>query len=96
MKRKVGLAVLGLMLHGNVHAAEPNASAAPSLNKEPVASTVPSADKNAKAVRGKKSKARTNASSDNADPKAKVKQDAVTETPPGSIQQSVQLKGVRG
>ncbi len=96
MKRKVGLAVLGLMLHGNAHAAEPNVPAAPSLNKGPVATAVPSTDKNARTVRGKKSRARTNASSDNADPKANVKQDAVTETPPGSIQQSVQLKGVRG
>lgn len=96
MKRKVGLAILGLMLHGNAHAAEPNVPAAPSLNKGPVASGVPSTDKRSKLVRGKRSKARTNASSDNADPKANVKQDAVTETPPGSIQQSVQLKGVRG
>jgi hypothetical protein len=96
MKRKVGLAILGVMLHGNAHAAEPNAPAEPSLNKGALARPVPSTDKSAKTVRGKKAKAKSNASSDNADPKANVKQDAVTETPPGSIQQSVQLKGVRG
>lgn len=96
MKRKVGLAILGLMLHGNARAAEPNVPAEPSLNKESVTRTVPSTDKKSKSARGKKAKPRTNASLDNADPKANVKQDAVTETPPGSIQQSVQLKGVRG
>ncbi|OIR15733.1 hypothetical protein GALL_32340 [mine drainage metagenome] len=96
MKRKVGLVMLGAMLHGNAHAAEPNATADPSLNKESVTRTVPSTDRKSKSVRGKKAKPRTNASSDNADPKANVKQDAVTETPPGSIQQSVQLRGVRG
>ena len=96
MKRKVGLAILGVMLHGNAHAAEPHAPAEPSLNKEPIARTVPPTAANAKSVRGKKAKARINTAPANADPKANVKQDAVTETPPGSIQQSVQLRGVRG
>jgi hypothetical protein len=96
MKRKLGLAILGAMLQGNAHAAEPNAAAEPSLSKEPITRTVPSADKNAKTVRGKKAKPKPKAGSGNADPKANVRQDAVTETPPGSIQQSIQLRGVRG
>jgi hypothetical protein len=96
MKHKVGLVMLGVMLHGNAHAAEPNATADSSLNKESVTPTVPTTDKKSKSVRSKKAKPRTNASSDNADPKANAKQDAIIETPPGSIQQSVQLRGVRG
>lgn len=96
MKHKVGLAILGVMLCGNTHAAEPNVTADPSPGKEAVTRVVPSADKSAKPGRGKKAKPKTMVPSSNADPKANVKQDAVTETPPGSIQQSIQLRGVRG
>jgi len=96
MKRTVRLAILGTMLQGTAHAAEPNSTAEPSLARDKVAHSTPAADKKARVVRSKKHKPKTRTGAVKADPQANVKQDAVTETPPGSIEQSIQLRGVRG
>jgi hypothetical protein len=96
MKRTVRLAILGTMLHGSAHAAEPGSTAEPLLGKERVSHSAPSAEKNTRAVRGKKAKPKIKIAAEKIDPQAKVKQDSVTETPPGSIEQSIQLRGVRG
>jgi hypothetical protein len=84
------------MLQGSAHAAEPSATAEPLLNKKPIAHSVPSAEKKARAVHGKKAKPKTRVGKEKVDAQATVKQDSVTETPSGSIQQSIQLRGVRG
>lgn len=94
MKRTVRLAILGTLLQGSAHAAQPSASAKPSLGKEPITHSVPAAEKKTRVARSKKTKTRI--ATEKVDPQAKAKQDNVTETPPGSIEQSVQLRGVRG
>lgn len=96
MKRKVSLAILGTMLQGNAHAAESSAIAEPSLSKERLSYSAPATEKKTQAVRGKQAKPKTRVGAVKVDPQAKVKQDGVTETPPGSIEQSIQLRGVRG
>lgn len=96
MKRTVRLALLGTMLHGTAHAAEPVAAGSHSLGKEPVAHSVPSAAKKTRAEQGKRAKHKGKAGAKKVDSQAKVKQDVVTETPPGSIDQSIELRGVRG
>ena len=95
MKRTVRLALLGAMLQGSAHAAEQNVDAKPSLDKgqDKVASVQQDGlkAKKPKAVHGKKPGAKTKS------PKlAKEKQDGVIETPAEQVEQSVQLKGVRG
>ncbi len=96
MKRKVRLAILGAMLHGSAHAAEPGATAEPSLSKGQVTHPASSAEKKTRAVRIKKSKPKARIDSEKAKPQETVKQEVVTETPPEAIEQSVQLRGVRG
>lgn len=95
MKRTVRLALLGAMLQGSAHAAEQNADAKLSLDKgqDRVASVQQGGLKarKQKAVNGKKPGAKTKSSS-----LAKEKQDAVMEAPADQVEQSVQLKGVRG
>jgi hypothetical protein len=96
MKRKARLAILGAMLQGSAHAAEPSVTAEPSLN-ELITHSLPAAEKKkTKVVRGKKVKPETKVDTVKIDQQAKIKQDGVTETPPGSIEQSIQLRGVRG
>ena len=96
MKRKISLAILGTMLQGSAHAVGPNVASEPALNKHSTQHSAPAAKKKAKARAAKKAGGKAKLVADKADPQAKVKQDAVTETPPGSIEQSVELRGVRG
>jgi len=95
MKRTVRLALIGALLQGSAHAAGQNTDAKPSLEKgqDKVAAVRQdaSAAKKQKSIRGKKPgvKAKT--------PElAKDKQDGAMETPADQVEQSVQLKGVRG
>jgi len=97
MKRKVTLAILGAVLHGNAYASEPKVASEPSSNKEQAVQTVPAAKSRTKTVQGRKSKPKVKtASEDKVDPQSNARQNAVTEPTPGSIEQPVQLKGVRG
>lgn len=95
MKRTARLALLGVLLQGSAHAAEQNADAKPSLDKgqDKVASVQQGGlkAKKQKAVNGKRPGAKAKSSSI-----AKEKQDATMETPADQVEQSVQLKGVRG
>ena len=61
MKRKVSLAILGTMLQGSAHAAEPSAIAEPSLSKDSLSHSASATDKKTKAMRGKKTKPGTRA-----------------------------------
>ena len=96
MKRKISLAILGTMLHGSAHAVGPSVSAEPALNKNSIQHSAPAAKKKTKTKAAKKAERKAKLVADKADPQKKMKQDAVTETPPGSIEQSVELRGVRG
>jgi hypothetical protein len=87
MKRVARLAILGMLLQGSAHAAEPVAVAKPSLNKDSVVQSAPKVTKKAKHS-GKAGAAKV-------DPKAR-KQDSMMESPAESTDQSVQLRGVRG
>jgi hypothetical protein len=96
MKRKITLAILGTLLQGSAHAVGAAAITNPTLNKDKVGHSAPAARKKTRAKRVKKTEAKAKLVADKVDPQTKVKQDAVTETPPGSIEQSVDLRGVRG
>lgn len=96
MKRKVSLAILGTMLQGSAHATEPGTTGDPALITEPIAHSAQATEKKTGVAHVKKAKPRTKAGAEQVEPQTEVKQDAVTETPPGSIEQSVQLRGVRG
>lgn len=95
MKRTVRLALLGALLQGGAHAAEQNMDAKPSLDKEQdkVAAVrqEAAAAKKQKSIRGKKPGAKAKSPV-----LAKEKQDSAMETPADQVEQSVQLKGVRG
>ncbi|MDO8925314.1 MAG: hypothetical protein Q7U94_00225 [Sideroxyarcus sp.] len=95
MKRTVRLALLGALLQSSAHAAEQNVDAKSSLDKgqDKVASVQQGGlkAKKQKAVNGKKPGAKSKSSS-----LAKGKQDSAMETPADQVEQSVQLKGVRG
>lgn len=95
MKRTVRLALIGAMLQGSAHAAEQNADAKPSLDKgqDKVASVQQGGlmVKKQKAVNGNKPSAKAKSPS-----LAKEKQDGAMEAPADQVEQSVQLKGVRG
>lgn len=65
-----------------------------SLVKETVVQPIQPAVKKNKAVRGKKVQPKSGV--DKADPKVQEKPGALSESPPESIEQSIQLKGVRG
>jgi len=95
MKYAVRVAILGVMLQGSVHAAEPGAPAAPSLSKESVVQSAPSATKKSKPLQSKQAKPAGKAGK-KVDPKAKQKPDNLTETPAESTDQSVLIRGVRG
>jgi hypothetical protein len=92
------------MLHGGAQAAGQDATAEPSLNTVRHTQAALPAAKKQKAVRSKKNKvartrkvkSKSSLGIEAADPKPKDKQDAVTQTPPETIEQSIQLKGVRG
>jgi len=96
MKRKISLAILGTVLQGSAHAAGPSVSADPALNKNSIQHSAPAAKKKTKTKAAKKAERKAKLVADKAESKKKMKQDAVTETPPGSIEQSVELRGLRG
>lgn len=87
--------LLGAMLAGSAQAAESGVPAAPLLSNESV-QAAPSPTKKSKSLQSRKAKSSGKAGATKAGPKAKQKQDSVTETPAESTDQSVQLKGVRG
>jgi hypothetical protein len=80
------------MLPVGVLAAGQDTAAEHAPAKEVSTPAVPPAHAKKKAVRSNKSKL----AAGKIVPKAKAKPDAVTESPGGSTDQSVQLKGVRG
>ena len=87
MKHVARLAILGMLLQGSAHAAEPVVVAKPPLNKGTVVQSTPKVTK--------KAKHSSKAGTAKVDPKAK-KQDSMMESPAESTDQSVQLRGVRG
>ena len=95
MKIAVGVMLLGAMLAGGAYATESGASAAPSLSKDSVVQSAPSATKKSKPFQSKQAKPAGKAGK-KVDPKAKQKPDNLTETPAESTDQSVLIKGVRG
>lgn len=84
--------LLGVMLPVGVQAAGQDAAAEHAPEMEVTTPAAPPAPAKKKAVRSSKSKP----AAGKVVPKAKAKPDAVTESPDGSTDQSVQLKGVRG
>jgi hypothetical protein len=104
MKRTVRLAILGAMLHGGAQAAAQDVTTQPSLNTVGHTQAVLPVAKKHKAVRSKKNKAartvkvksKSRVGMEAPDPKPADKPDAVTQTPPEIIEQSIQVKGVRG
>lgn len=96
MKRKISLAILGTMLQGNAHAVGPSVNAEPALNKNSIPHSAPAVKKKTKTKAAKKAERKAKLAANKAALQKKMKQDAVTETPPGSIEQSVELRGVRG
>ncbi len=96
MKRKISLAILGTLLQGSAHAIGPNVTSEPALNKSSIKHSVPATKKKTKSKAARKAERKARLAADKIDSEKKVKQDAVTETPPGSIEQSVELRGVRG
>lgn len=101
MKRAVRVVVLGALLQGSVHAGEQNAVATPSLDKAQdrgasVRQDEPKAKKQ-KIVRGKRSGAAAKPAKPATDDQlAKEQQDGAMQAPTDQVEQSVQLKGVRG
>ncbi|MBI5007450.1 MAG: hypothetical protein HZB95_10090 [Nitrosomonadales bacterium] len=101
MKRAVRVVVLGAMLQGSAQAGEQDAAVQSSPNKgqDRVASVQQGAPeaKKQKTVHGKKSAAKAKpAKPAKDDPLAKEKQEGAMEAPAEQVEQSVQLKGVRG
>jgi hypothetical protein len=92
------------MLHGGAQAAAQDIANEPSLNTVRHTQAAQPVAKKQKAVRSKKSKAaktgkvksKSRVGIEAAEQKLKNKPNAVTETPVESIEQSVQIKGVRG
>jgi hypothetical protein len=95
MKRVARLAILGMVLQGSAHAAEPGAAAEPLLNKGSVVHSAPQVTKKNKSLLTKKAKHSGKVGAAKVDPKVK-KQGSMTESPAESTDQSVQLRGVRG
>ncbi len=104
MKRAVKLAILGAMLQGGVQAAPQDVVVEPSLSAahhtrsaQPVAKKQKAArSKKHKAARSGKVKSKPGLGVGAADPKPADKPDAVIQTLPEAVEQSIQLKGVRG
>ncbi len=97
MKRKVGLAILGTILHGSAWASEPEMTIEPSSSMEQVVQTVPAAKSKARTAHARKSKPKAEAVPEvKVEPQSNAGQNAVTEPPSGTIEQPVDLKGVRG
>ena len=97
MKRAVKLAIVAAMIQGSAHAAEKavTSDAAAREGGKKVA-TVQHATRSVKQVRMAGRKTGKPAKSERAVPETMVKQQEVTETPPDSEAQTIQLKGVRG
>jgi hypothetical protein len=97
MKRAVKVAIVAAMLQGSAHAAEKAVASvgAAQGDKEKVA-TVRHVTQSVKRAKMADRKAGKQAKAEKAVPDTTVKQQEVTETPPDIIEQTVQLKGVRG
>ena len=93
MKIVVVLMLLGAMVAGGAYAAAVPAET--SMSKDRSVQLAPSKTKKNKSVHGRKPKASGKAGAIKTNPKAN-RQDSMTETPPESADQSVQLRGVRG
>lgn len=95
MKRTVRVVLLGTMLQSGAHAADQDVNAKPALDKDQdkVATVRQDASvaKKPKSPRGKKP-----GKSARDEVAAKEKQEVVKENPADQVEQSVQLKGVRG
>jgi hypothetical protein len=104
MKRTVRLAILGAMLQGGVQAAAQDVAVEPSLTTARHIRPAHPVAKKQKAVRSKKHKAarsgkvksKPRVEAEPTEQTPKDKSDAVSTTQPEAIEQSVQLKGVRG
>jgi hypothetical protein len=88
----VSLMLLGAMVAGGAYAAAVPAETSMSKDRSVQA---PSKTKKNKSLHGRKPKASGKAGAVKANPKVN-RQDSMTETPPESADQSVQLRGVRG
>ncbi len=95
MKRTVKVVILGALLQGSAQAGELDAADKASQDKKQeklaIAQQETAAGKKTKPTRNNKANTKSKA-----DPAAKEKQDAVTETPSDSAEQSVLLRGIRG
>lgn len=96
MKRKISLVILGTLLQGSAHAIGPNVTSEPASHKNSIKHAVPATKKKTKTKAARKAERKAKLAADKVESEKKLKQDAVTETPPGSIEQSVELRGVRG
>jgi hypothetical protein len=103
-KLAVKVAIVAAMLNSSAHAAEKSvtsgAASKSGHGKIATVRQVPNSGKKSR-LAGKKTRAagqKTGAqkTANNADPDAVMKRDAVTETPSDSLEQTVQLRGVRG
>jgi hypothetical protein len=92
MRVAVGVMLLGAMLAGSAHAV--GAPAEPALSKDLPVQLAPSATKDKK-LQSKRTKTSDNIGAIKVAPKVE-KQDSVPVTPPESVDESVELKGVRG
>lgn len=96
MKRTVRLALLGALLQSSAHAAEQATVAgtvkAPERGKAVAAQQTPLSGKNKSA--GKRTG--KHAGTRKTEPKVRVKKKVEADAPSDSIEQSVQLRGVRG
>jgi hypothetical protein len=100
MKRTVRVAILGAMLHGSAHAAEPNASIKPALDKGQAKGVVQPAvvsSKKNKVARKKAQAVEPVETVKNESPAVPATTTPVqSEKPAATTEQSIQLKGVRG
>jgi hypothetical protein len=104
MKRTVKAVLLGALLQGSAHAGEQNVNAKPAPDKGQDRVTAMQQEvltgQKPKALRGKKPGVKAKSSKLAKDARAaKAKQDGATEAPAEQVEQveeSVQLKGVRG
>lgn len=104
MKRAAKTVLIGVLSLGSAHAAQGDAASGeigPQSGKrlDKVAAVQPgqTAGKTSRSAQGRKSnRAGRRGNAGKTEPVAKEKQDGVTENPPDSTEQPVQLKGVRG
>jgi hypothetical protein len=95
MKHAVRVMVLGAILSGSVNAVAQNTAGQPALSKDLTEKATSHVVKKNKQLSGKKMKSADKHVGKSADPKAKNKQDNMTENPPES-NDPVKIRGVRG